>query len=158
MELDLEKIRNLAPAEKSVKISSTIAATLKEQPNGLTINQIMELTKISRETVEKHLQDMLSSNEIYNKTFGQTRVYFPNNRPHYILFKSFNTSQGRTIWFDVLENEYGKYLRICEQRKTGDVSKRMGSIIIPLEKMSDFVKELEKLTDAPRIKQLLKQG
>ena len=125
------------PAKKEKIIHTKIIEFLRNNPKGLTMTQLVRATKFSRKAIEKHLEVLILENEIYMKKFGVTKVYYPNHRIHHFDFEklSFN---NRTIWFDILENEYGKYLLIQKKKKVEDKWEHEHSITIQLEKSKEI--------------------
>jgi len=146
---------NLAPFKKEKMLREKVLEYLKKNPRGKTTTELNKELKISRKTIEKHLQLLVSENEIYLKQFGPTRVYYPNKRIHYLDFKKINLN-NKTIWFDLMENEYGKYLLIQEKREEDKEFITKGSILIPLNKANLFVNSLNKLLKENRLKELIK--
>ena len=146
---------NLAPFNKEKMLREKVLNYLKKNPRGKTTTELNKELNISRKTIEKHLQLLVSENEIYLKQFGPTRVYYPNKRIHYLDFKKINLN-NRTIWFDLMENEYGKYLLIQEKREEGKEFITKGSILIPLNKAKLFVNSLNKLLNENKLKELIK--
>ena len=146
---------NLAPFEKEKILRGKVLEYLKKNPRWKTTTELNKELKISRKTIEKHLQLLVSENEIYMKQFGPTRVYYPNKRIHYLDFKRINLN-NKTIWFDLMENEYGKYLLIQEKREEDKVFITKGSILIPLNKAKLFVNSLNKLLKENKLKELIK--
>ena len=96
------------PIEKEKLIHNRIIEFIRNNPKGLTMTELVRNTKFSRKAIEKHLQVLILENEIYMKQFGVTKVYYPNHRIHHFDFEKLNYN-NRTIWFDVLENEFGRY-------------------------------------------------
>ena len=146
---------NLAPFKKEEQLRENVLDHLKKNPRGKTTTELNKELKISRKTIEKHLQLLVSENEIYMKQFGPTRVYYPNKRIHYLDFKKINLN-NKTIWFDLMENEYGKYLLIQEKREENKEFATRGSILIPLNKAKLFVNSLNKLLKENKLKELMK--
>ena len=144
-----------APLEKEILLRDKVLEYLKKNPRGKTTTELGKELKISRKTIEKHLQLLAFENEAYMKQFGPTRVYYPNKRLHYIDFKKINLN-NKIFWFDIMENEYGKYLLIQEKRKENDKYSTKGSILIPLEKAKLFVNSLNKLLRENKLKDLIK--
>jgi len=145
----------VAPFKKERLLRDKVLEYLKKNPRGKTTTELGKELKISRKTIEKHLQLLVFENESYMKQFGPTRVYYPNKRLHYIDFKKINLN-NKIFWFDIMENEYGKYLLIQEKRKENEEYSTKGSILIPLEKAKLFVNSLNKLLKENRLKELIK--
>ena len=146
-------MKNTAPFKKEEILREKTLELLKKNPKGLTTTEIQRLTKISRKTIEKHLQLLVYENEIYMKQFGPTRVYYPNHRLHYLDFEKLMLN-NKCYWFDIMENEYGKFLAIQEKRKNNDKFITKGSILIPLEKVGLFVNSLDKILKSNKLKKL----
>lgn len=144
-----------SPFEKEKIIHNSILELLRTNPKGLTMSEIVRSTKVSRKAAEKHLQVLILENEIYMKQFGVTKVYYPNNRIHHFDFEHLNYN-NKTIWFDILENEYGKYLLIQKKKKVGNEWVHEHSITIPFEQCNQFLRALNKILNTPRMSKLLK--
>src|SRR3990167_3230321 len=126
---------------------------LKNNPKGLTITELARGTKFSRKSIEKHLQILTLENEIYIKQFGVTKVYYPNHRIPHFDFEKLDYN-NKTIWFDILENEFGKYLLIQKKKKVEDEWLHEHSITIPLEQSERFLKVLGKVLHSPGMTKL----
>lgn len=143
-----------SPYKKEKLIHKSIIDLLRINPKGLTMSEIVRSTKVSRKAAEKHLQILVLENELYMKQFGVTKVYYPNNRIHHFDFEQLEYN-NKTIWFDILENEYGKYLLIQKKKKIGNEWLHEHSITIPLEQCEQFLKVLEKVLHSQRVSKLL---
>src|SRR3989344_3253737 len=137
--------------QKEKMISSKVLELLKNNPKGLTMTEIVRNTKFSRKAIEKHLEILILENEIYMKKFGVTKVYYPNHRIHHFDFEKINYN-NRIIWFDILENEFGKYLLIQKKKKVNNNWVHEHSITIPLDQTGNFQKVLEKILSSQRMK------
>lgn len=143
----------LYPAEKEKIIHNKILEFLRNNPKGLTMTQIVRGTKFSRKAIEKHLQMLILENEIYMKQFGITKVYYPNHRIPHLDFERLDYN-NKTMWFDILENEYGRYLLIQKKKKQNNEWVHEHSITIPLEQCNAFMKTLGKIINSDRIRML----
>lgn len=142
------------PANKEKIIHKKILEILSNTPKGLTMSEIVRITKFSRKAIEKHLEILILENEIYMKKFGITKVYYPNHRINHFDFEKL-IYNNRTIWFDILENEFGKYLLIQKKKKVENEWVHEHSITIPLEQGEKFIKVLNKILHSYRIKNLI---
>jgi predicted transcriptional regulator len=141
------------PAEKEKELHKKILEFLNDNPKGLTMTQIVKGTKFSRKAIETHLKMLVFENEIYMKQFGITKVYYPNHRIHHFDFEKL-VYNNRTVWFDILENEFGKYLLIQKKKKIENEWVHENSITIPLEQTERFMQVLSKILNSERIKRL----
>lgn len=144
----------LYPAKKEKILHSKITEFLRNNPKGLTMTQVVRGTKFSRKAIEKHLQMLILENEIYMKQFGVTKVYYPNHRIQHFDFEKLNYN-NRTIWFDILENEFGIYLLIQKKKKVENEWVHEHSITIPLEQSDRFLKVLGKILHSQRMKRIV---
>ena len=142
------------PAEKEKILHRKIIDFLRMNPKGLTMTQIVRGTNFSRKAIEKHLQMLILENEIYMKKFGVTKVYYPNHRIQHFDFERIDYN-NRTIWFDILENEFGKYLLIQKKKMVDNEWVHEHSITIPLEEGKRFLKALDKILKSQRVKKLI---
>ncbi len=142
------------PANKEKIIHDEIIDFLRKNPKGLTMTELVRGTKFSRKAIEKHLQVLVLENEIYMKQFGVTKVYYPNHRVHHFDFEKFSYN-NRIIWFNILENEFGRYLLIQKKKKSGDEWVHEHSITIPLEESENFLNILSRILHSQRMKKLL---
>lgn len=145
---------NLNPVKKERIIHTKILELLKRKPKGLTMTELVNFSGFSRKAIEKHLQMLVSENEIYMKQFGVTKVYYPNHRIQHFDFEKLNYN-NKTIWFSVLEGEYGLYLLIQKKKKVNNEWQHEHSITIPLEEGEEFLKVLNKILHSKRTKELL---
>jgi len=140
-------------ARKEKLTHDKILTFLRNNPKGLTITEIVRGTKLSRKAIEKHLQILVLENEIYTKQFGVTKVYYPNHRINHLDFERMDYN-NKTIWFDVLENEFGRYLLIQKKKKVENEWVHEHSITVPLEQSERFLKVLEKVLRSSRMREL----
>jgi len=142
------------PAKKEKILHKEINEFLRNNPKGLTMTQVVRGTKFSRKAIETHLRMLILENEIYMKQFGVTKVYYPNNRVHHFDFEKLDYG-NRTIWFDILENEFGRYLLVQKKKKIENEWVHEHSITIPLEEGGRFLKVLGKILHSSRMKKLV---
>jgi len=81
--------------------------------------------------------------------------YFPNQKIKHIDFEQLHYG-NKTIWFNLLENEYGTYLLIQKKKKINTEWVQEHSITIPLEHCLKFSHVLKKILSSEKIKQLIK--
>ena len=94
---------------------------------------------------------LILENEIYMKQFGITKVYFPNQKIKHLDFERLDYG-NKTIWFDILENEYGTYLMIQKKKKVNNEWIHEHSITVPLKQCLEFSKVLKKILSSEKIK------
>ena len=145
------------PAKKEKIIHDKLIEFIRKNSKGLTMTELVKGTGFSRKAIEKHLQVLILENEIYMKRFGVTKVYYPHRKIQHFDFEKFNYD-NKTIWFDVLEGEFGKYLLIQKKKKVDNKWVHEHSITIPLDQAEKFSKVLSKLLGSSKTKKLLEKN
>lgn len=129
---------NLSPFDKEREAHDKVLNFVKKNTKGLTTTDIEKAIKISRKTLEKHLQVLVRENELYVKEHGPVRVYYPH------LYKTLKSEklryEDKIIWFDLVETEKEKFLLIKKKKQVKDQWQFESSITIPIEKVDDFYK------------------
>ncbi|MFA7707672.1 MAG: hypothetical protein WCX73_01870 [Candidatus Pacearchaeota archaeon] len=146
----------MLPIERERVIHEKLLEYLKKNSKGLTMTELVKGAGFSRKAIEKHLNILILENEIYMKQFGVTKVYYPNHRIQHFDFErlDYNT---KTIWFSILESEFGIYLLIQKKKKLNNKWIHEHSITIPLSQGEQFLKVLDKILHSQRIQKLLKE-
>lgn len=121
--------------------------------DGITVSEIMEVTDLARNTVDKHLTRLRQLREVYRqKRDKQTYFYYPNGKPLHSFGKK-RIEDGDTI-LDI-QLAQGKnddlYFHLTEKRFSlmeGETTE--GAVIFPLssldevfQKMQEFAEEVE---------------
>ena len=140
----VEKPKNLSPFEKETDVHDRVLSFIKNQPDGMTTTDIQKNTKISRKTLEKHLSLLVSKNEIHMNQFGPTRVYYPNKKVENFKSEKIIIS-NRTYYFDLLQNQYGRFYLLQEKKKENGKLISKGSLLVPEANIQEFVSGLNKL-------------
>lgn len=121
--------------------------------DGITVSEIMEVTDLARNTVDKHLTRLRQLREVYRqKRDKQTYFYYPNGKPLHSFGKK-RVEDGDTI-LDI-QLAQGKndnlYFHLTEKRFSlmeGETTE--GAVIFPLssldevfQKMQEFAEEVD---------------
>ena len=146
---------NGSPFTRESETHEKINSHLKAHPRGLTTQEIEQQTNISRKAVEKHLQMLLFSNDIYMKQVGSARIYYPNHRYHHLDFQYFDVGKKR-FYIDLIENDYGKSILIQQKIKEGSQWITKGSVFIPLEATEEFLKNLSQILKSKKLREGMK--
>lgn len=129
---------NLSPFQKEQEVHDRLLNFFKTHTGGLTTTDIEKATKISRKTLEKHLQLLVKENELYMEQHGPTRVYYP------YLYKTLKSEKlrydDRIIWFNLIKTEKNKFLLIKKSKLKNHRWQLESSITIPVDEVNDFYK------------------
>ncbi len=146
----------MLPIERERIIHEKLLEYLKQNSKGLTMTELVKGSGFSRKAIEKHLNMLILENEIYMKQFGVTKVYYPNHRIQHFDFERLDYD-NKTIWFSILESEFGLYLLIQKKKKLENKWVHEHSITIPLDRGEQFLKVLDKILHSQRIQKLLRE-
>jgi len=146
-----------SPFERESETHERIHSHLKAHPRGLTTQDIEQQTGISRKAVEKHLQMLLFSNDIYMKQIGSARIYYPNHRFHHLDFLFFDKGKKR-FYLDLIENNYGKSILIQQKVKDAEHWVTKGSVFIPFDAKDEFLDSFKKILNSKKLKMGIKEN
>lgn len=120
--------------------------------NSLANSEFGTNLKLERQRTKRYLDEMERENLLHGKKFGNTVVYYPNGKaieekhPHQV-----NVDSHINLWLDYFPGTINRpFIRVAQKRD----SDMMGSIIIPLDKMNEF---LEKLNDLSKKQKSIKK-
>ena len=146
-------INDLSPKIKTVFAEESIRRAVKkyaEEHEGLTVDEIAELTDLTRNTVQKHLNNLCNLREVYSIKKGKRMtLYFPNGKPLWnvgtirfewgssIFEVTLSRGQSDKLFFHILEKRYTIL----------DGEKPEGGILLPLEGLNEFINGLKKISD-----------
>lgn len=128
-------------------------AVRKFGEDGITVSEIVEITDLSRPTVDKHLERLRRLREVYRLKRGkQTYFYYPNGKPLHSFGKK-RIEEGDTILdIQLAEGRNDElYFHLTEKRYSlmeGETTE--GAVIFPLssldevfQNLQDFAEEVE---------------
>jgi len=136
--------QKMAPQEKETYIKEVLRKTLQLNPHGLTISQLKDALGYDRRIIEKHLEIMKVTNEVYTVRLGSNVIYIAN---HKAMREA--TSQSRKFGdyeYQVytLKNRLGDFAIIQQRNLRKESPDIAGSIQLPLENLEEFVNYLRK--------------
>jgi DNA-binding LacI/PurR family transcriptional regulator len=143
--------QKLSPADKEVYIKEILRKTLEKNPEGITIRQLTKEFTFDRRIIEKHLEVMQFTNEIYTIKLGSNKLYIPNHKAMHEATSHFARFGHHEYQVYTLRNRLGNFV-IIQQRKASKESQEItGGLQIPLEDYDKFVDYLKRtITDMER--------
>lgn len=117
---------------------------------GITVSEIMQVTDLARNTVDKHLTRLRQLREVYRqKRDKQTYFYYPNGKPLHSFGKK-RVEDGETM-LDIQLAE-GKnddlYFHLTEKRFSlmeGETTE--GAVIFPVSALDEVFQKLQEFAD-----------
>ena len=73
-----ETIKNMRKSSEETK--EKIYKVIKENPEGLTINEVAKLAGVSRITASIYIHELLGEGKIHQRKIGAYRILFPKER------------------------------------------------------------------------------
>lgn len=125
-------------------------AVRKFGEDGITVSEIIEVTGLSRPTVDKHLEKLRRLREVYRlKRDKQTYFYYPNGKPLHSFGKK-RVEDGETILdIQLAEGKNEKlYLHLTEKRYSlmeGEVTE--GAVIFPLSSLDEVFQAMQEFAE-----------
>jgi len=120
--------------------------------NSLANSEFGNSLRLDRQRTKRYLDEMEKENLVHGKKFGNTIVYYPNGKsineehPHKVEIGS-----HINLWLDYFPGTINRpFIRVAQKRDSDTI----GSVIVPLDKMEEF---LEKLKDLSRKQKRIKK-
>jgi len=146
----LDDLRKLPPEQRKEYYKLLILDALRANPEGITLSQLANLTKIDIRTVAKHLEYLVAVREVYKKEFGKRlALYFPNIDISNPLMTKKYEIDGHFYTFKFIKNDFGEFVYIQEKERDPytNTFSIQGGIIIPKSKIKDFIRYLEEFLE-----------
>lgn len=144
--LSPDELNGLKPRERSRYVQNLILNILSKSQD-LTLSEIMEKTGISRVTVARHLDSLVSSQQVLKKERGMGRIQigFYKLAGSFEKKEEFRSQNTDSLFFSFFVLENGDTDSICIQQKEEDEyrnSKVKGAITIPFDDIKSFITHL----------------
>lgn len=147
---DIEKLS--AEGKKALALEKVRRAVRRYGEDGISVTEIMEVTGLTRKTVQGHLDRLRNLREIYRQKKGkQIYLYYPNGKPlHGVGREHIECSDGETgIEIQLAQGKNdGLYFHVTEKRFSlleGETNE--GAIIFPLEDLDAVFQGLQSLAE-----------
>jgi hypothetical protein len=151
-----EKFERLDPESKELIVREAVRQAIRKYgSDGLTVDEIIQLTSHGRKAVQKHLDSLISLREVYSqKRNKKLTLYFPNGKPlHSVSKKRLEWDNGNNIFeISLASGPKDKlFFHILEKRFSildGEVSE--GAILVPLDSVDALIEGLKELQNEVR--------
>lgn len=131
--------------ETAASNRSTVEQALTTAKGGnMTLTQVANQAKLPVSTVKRHLDFLVSIGRVHMDSYGNVNLYALNGKGAFQ--DKVSLSKDHTIWVDALTNRYGdSYVRLKENKRTGDEWREMGAIIVDPDKIPELIQKLSAL-------------
>lgn len=142
--LEKEQYLALPSLQKEEYIDAVMKEILRLNPLGVTVSDVAKRTYFGRSTIWHHIELLAAKGECLRLERGDTDVYHLNEV--IMALKELEVKGGKLgsrYSFDLVENSYGKYVRIQRLRESRNKAAvvRQG-MIIPFTSFNDFLNTL----------------
>ncbi len=142
--LTQNEYQKMSSEEKEIHIKEILRETLDLNQTGVTITQLKQKLPFDRRIIEKHLDVMEFTNEIYSYKLGNNKLYIPNHKAMHEA-TSYSERLGDTEFqVYILRNKLGDFAIIQQKNLKNDAHDIAGGIQIPLKHYEQFVKYLRR--------------
>jgi len=142
--LSKHEYQKMPSGEKETHIKEILRQTLALNPSGVTVTQLKQELPFDRRIIEKHLDVMEYTNEIYSFKLGSNKLYIPNHKAMHEATSYSERLNHYEYQVYTLRNKLGDFAVIQQKdlkRSSQDIT---GALQIPLEQFEKFVKYLSR--------------
>jgi len=140
-----EDLQGLRPKDRDECIEKLLLQILELNPQGVTIGEVTEQTKINRNTVASHMKTLVAIREAYDISRGKLSVFYKNGKVVHARSTEHKFPNDRFYRFYRLENDQGRFIYVQErQLDEFRAVKVNGGIMINDKDFLHFLKELQK--------------
>ena len=140
--LSQNEYQKMSPNEKEIHIKEILRQTLALNSSGVTVTQLKQKLPFDRRIIEKHLDVMEFTNEIYSFKLGSNKLYIPNHKAMHEATSYSERLDDIEYQVYTLHNKLGDFA-VVQQKDLKMTSQDItGGLQIPLEHFEKFVKYL----------------
>ena len=142
--LEKDKYLSLSASEKGEYAHNLLKEILKLNPEGLTVPQIDAAIYLEHTSIWHHLEILASRADCLKIKRGNVEVYFPNKVIGSL--KEFDMEGEYYHYsFELVENIYGKFVRLQTREKCESSSAVDSGVIMRSDIIGDIIKSLTKI-------------
>lgn len=139
-----------AEHKKAIALDQVRRAVRRHGEDGIAVSDLVEVTGLSRKTVDRHLDTLRNLREVYREKKGkQMYLYYPNGKPlHGVGSERVECSDGDTL----LEVQLAQgrddqlFFHVAEKRfSLLEGESHEGAIMFPTSDVDELIKKLESL-------------
>ena len=142
-----EEYTDMSASQKEEYIHNLLKEVLELNPKGITASQLDKVIYLGHSTIWHHLEILASRAQCFKMERGDTFVYHLNKVLDSLTELDIK-SDYYTYCFNIIENDYGKFLRLQlkQENQSGTPRTRCGVLINDkiFDKVLDALKEIKK--------------
>lgn len=142
--LSKQEYQKMPSSEKETHIKEILRQTLELNSSGVTITQLKQELPFDRRIIEKHLDVMEYTNEIYSFKLGSNKLYIPNHKAMHEATSYSERLNDYEYQVYTLNNKLGAFAVIQQKDLKRNSQDVIGGLQIPLEQFEKFVKYLSR--------------
>lgn len=142
--LSQSEYQGMPASEKETYIKAILRQTLAKNTSGVTVTQLRQQLTFDRRIIEKHLDVMEYTNEIYVVKLGPNKLYIPNHKALHEATSYSERLDSNEYQVYTLRNKLGDFAVVQQRdlkRADQDIT---GGLQIPLEHFDKFVDYLKR--------------
>ena len=147
IEFSKEDLKKMSPEDRKRFARSIVLKVVKDNPEGISLIQVSDITGIERRTVSRHLDHLTAIRELYRRQFSQrTILYYPNGKvAHPTLSKDIKI-EDKYYNFQLIENPFGKFVYIQEKtRDEYNLFTTVGGLMLNTNGLDELILHLKNL-------------
>ncbi len=140
--LSKDELVQQSPQKKDLYARDIILEVLDRTPNGMSMTQIVEKTRLSRNTIYKHLGQFVAIGKVQKREFGHLSIYSKGGYVDEKTEKKIMLSDEKTFAFQIMNRGIdGNYIYIQQRELTGFRDEKItGGIMININDAKEFSK------------------
>jgi len=152
LELDEKQRKYLSPETHEILAREKVRRAIRDYgTDGLSIEEIVELTGLERTTITKHLNKLIGLREVYSqKKNKKLTLYYHNGRPLHQLGVKKLDFENPILEICIAQGPKDNlFFYILEKRFTildGEVPE--GAVMVPFNRLNEFITALQELRES----------
>jgi hypothetical protein len=142
-----EDLKKMSPEDRKRFARSIVLKVVKDNPEGISLPQVSDITGIDRRTASKHLDYLTAIRELYKRQFSQRNIlYYPNGKvSHPTLLKDIRIGD-KFYNFQLIENPFGRFLYIQEKtRDEYNLFTTVGGLMLNANSLNELISHLKNI-------------
>ena len=148
-----DSFNDLSPQAKADIITGLIRRYVRDKTDGVTAPEIARDLNLAHTTVKKHLNYLVSTRQLYTKTYSPRNVvYFPNGRLSHPYQQLNIDLKNRRFRVSLIENPKGEFIYLQELENIRSMGERViGGVIIRKENIDEVLQAVHNILENVKV-------